>query len=439
MSRSAQKSSRAPRATAMIARHTSGGPAVRPSLRSAARVLVLATLQAAAALLVAGPAPGDDHRPPPATGALAHGQSANGTGAHFQPVNPLRDVVSERGQRARGLYFPGPQVRLKGAAGIARIVHAARMDAAVIDLKDGQGRVTYNSRIPVLQEQRRPFIPDVHALVRDLHAADVYLIARIVCFSDPIMPTRHLDRAVLDSRPVRRGRPWVSWGTGGTWLDPTNPANQELVRQMAVEAAEAGFDEIQLDYIRFPVDEGTRYAVFSGGDPTRRRRDVLIDLLASVDEAITIPIGVDVFGLTALRRGDPAGLGQSLGEWTAHVEVFTPMLYINNFRRWRRGTENRAGSFVYAGTSTLRQRLGAGPVIRPLLQGFRTGADHYDAAFIAEQVRAARGAGADGFLFWQPGGIYTLVTEAMRGVARWMVPFPIDERIALRAARSNTL
>lgn len=423
----------------MIARLTPGGTSLRPSTRSAVRLAFLATAQLGAATLVAGPAPGDDHRPHPSTESRAHWPTARGDDSRAQPLGLTRDVVSERGQRARGLYFPGPQVRSKGAEGIARVVHAARMDAAVIDLKDGQGRVTYDTRIAVLQEQRRPFIPDLRALVRDLHAADVYLIARIVCFSDPIMPTRHLDRAVLDSRPVRRGRPWVSWGTGGTWLDPTNPANQELVRQMAVEAAEAGFDEVQLDYIRFPVDEGTRFAVFSNQDPTRRRRDVLLDVLAGVDDAISIPVGVDVFGLTALREGDPAGLGQSLDEWAVHADVYTPMLYINNFRRWRRGTENRAGSFVYAGTSSLRQRLGAGPVIRPLLQGFRTGSDHYDPPFIAEQVRAARTAGADGFLFWHPAGIYTLVTEAMRGPARWMVPFPIDERVAQRAATHGTL
>jgi len=146
---------------------------------------------------------------------------------------------------------------------------------------------------------------------------------------------------------------------------------------------------------------------------------------------------VDVFGLTALHNGDPAGLGQSLGDWTAYVDVYTPMLYINNFRSWHPGEERRAASFVGAGTSVLRQRLGSRPVIRPFLQAFRTGADHYDPPFIAEQIRAARGGGADGFLFWHPAGIYSIVTETMRGVGRALLPFPIDDRIAERAAAAH--
>jgi hypothetical protein len=129
--------------------------------------------------------------------------------------------------------------------------------------------------------------------------------------------------------------------------------------------------------------------------------------------------------------GDPAGLGQSLEDWIPHVEIFSPMLYVNGMQQWVRGGAFRAQRLVYAAVSTLRARLGYGPVIRPFLQGFRQGADHYDGPFIAEQIRGARDAGADGFLFWHPGSSYSVV-QAGAGQARALMPFLFPERAAWR-------
>jgi hypothetical protein len=82
--------------------------------------------------------------------------------------------------------------------------------------------------------------------------------------------------------------------------------------------------------------------------------------------------------------------------------------------------------------STLRARLGHGPVIRPFLQAFKQGADHYDGAFIAEQIRGARDAGADGFLFWHPGSNYGVVQAGAAGPARALMPFSFPDRAAWR-------
>jgi hypothetical protein len=80
----------------------------------------------------------------------------------------------------------------------------------------------------------------------------------------------------------------------------------------------------------------------------------------------------------------------------------------------------------------LRQRVGYGPVIRPFLQAFPNGADHYDPQFIAEQIGGARAAGADGFLFWHPGSNYGMVQAGTLGPARMLMPFPFDERFKWR-------
>jgi len=346
---------------------------------------------------------------------------------------PILDPVSEQGQRARGIYLTGPFIHRFGVAGVLRALQMARADAAVVDLKDGQGRVTYPTEIPDLAEQRAGFIPDPAGLVQQLREAGIYTIARVVCFSDPVLPHLQPERAILDSRPRREGRVWTSWGTGGAWLDPTLDANHDLVVALAEEAASFGFDEVQLDYIRFPVDAAANHAVLRGFRG-RSRVEVMTDLLARIDAALPIPLGADVFGLTAFRRGDPSKLGQDLEAWVPHVEVFSPMLYLNAMKTWGHHLDRRAFGLVKAGVSSLRERVGPVPVIRPFLQAFDDGVDHFTPRHVREQIRAARSGGGDGYLFWQPASNYSRVFAALRsGSSRLLRPFPMGDRLSARA------
>lgn len=360
-----------------------------------------------------------------AAGAAAPAEVATGP-------DRFTDPVSIQGQQARGLYFNAPMQKRLGAKGIIRMVRNANMNAVVLDIKDGEGRVNYDTQIEALKPQRRVFIKDMAAFVAEIEAAGIYTIARVVCFNDPYLPRNDPSRAIMDSRPTRAGRIWADTGKRNTWLDPYNERNHELITQIARDVEAFGFDEVQLDYVRFPVDEATVFAKFPAQVDDRLRRTVILSFLRRVDAAISIPINTDVFGLTALRVGDPAGLGQSLEDWVPHVEVFSPMLYINGMSTWVSGGANRAERLIYAAMSMLRKRVGHGPVLRPYLQAFANGADHYDAAFITEQIRGARNAGSDGFLFWHPGSNFGVVQASASGAARALMPFPLGERAAWR-------
>lgn len=348
--------------------------------------------------------------------------------------DPYFDAVSTQGQQARGIYVSAPFADKFGAAGVIRAVQRADSDAAVIDLKDGAGRVSYDTAIPELQEQKTGHLGDAKAFISELKAAGIYTIARVVCFADPQLPARMPERGIIH---VRRKTPWTSWGTGGHWLDPYNLKNHDMILALTKEAEALGFDEVQLDYIRFPVDDGTQYAEYPGKtDESPSRPDLLLGLLKRIDEAIHIPLGVDVFGLTAFRRGDRDGLGQDLELWTKHVEVYSPMLYLNSMRNWDLGKPDRVYGLIYTGVSRMRKRLGPKPVIRPFLQSFRQGAGElYSPQFIADQIRGARVGQADGFLFWHPGSNYGMLNRGMRTAAKGMSPFPLGNREALRLQR----
>lgn len=343
------------------------------------------------------------------------------------------DPVSEQGQKARGLYFNGPMQKHLGPKRIIATLRNAGMDAAVLDLKDGEGRVSYDTKVALVEPQEAQFVPDMARMVAELHEAGIYVIGRIVCFSDPVLPRAHPELAVMDGRPRHQGEVWGNeWTNRNTWLDPYNENNHELVRALAEEAEAMGFDEVQLDYVRFPVDGATKFAVFPAKDD-RKRTEVILALLRRLDEVLSIPLGVDVFGVTAFRRGDPDGLGQLPEEWARYVEVFSPMLYVNGMSEMgRQGSERRAGGLIYTAMKNLSRRLGHGPVLRPFMQAFPQGADNFGADFIAEQIMGARAGGADGFLFWHPASNYGTVREGMLGPARGQTPFPIDARLTWR-------
>lgn len=348
------------------------------------------------------------------------------------------DPVTAAGIRAQGLYITGPFVKHFGATGVIHAVKGARLNAAVIDIKDDQARVTYRTNVDIYKPQSTALIKDMGAVVKALKQAGIYTIARVVCFNDDKLATSDPTRAILDGRPGKLANgppkePWRSWGTLTHWLDPYNKRNHQALLALIKEAASFGFDEVQLDYIRFPVDAGIQWAVF----PARTeepRKYVILDFIRQVDEALKIPISTDVFGLTAFESDQDNNssvrvLGQSLEEWSAHVEIFSPMLYVNSMKSWgNHGDPRRAYQLVSKGIETLRKRLGPEPVIRPFLQAFPKGADHWDSLFIAEQVEATGQHGGDGFLFWHPGAHYKMVQAGMTGPARNWLPFKLAHR-----------
>jgi len=326
----------------------------------------------------------------------------------------LEDTVTPEGKAARGLYFSYGYLQRFGAEGVARTLKGTKTNAAVLDVKDASGRVSHRTRVKALKPQIAERALDLRRMVRALRRRHVYTIARIACFADPSLSQREPERAIVDAR--HPGKPWASRGNG-TWLDPYNRDNHRVIVALAREAEQLGFDEIQLDYVRFPVDRATEWASYPAQEE-RPRYQVLLELLRDVDEAVNLPLGVDVFGLAALNEGDPSGLGQSLSHWVEHVEVISPMLYVNGMRTWGRGSRHRAGMLIERITHTLRERVGDGPIIRPYIQAFAQGADHFGADFIREQIAGARDGEADGFLFWHPGSNYAMVKEGMRGMRR---------------------
>ncbi|MCB9658715.1 MAG: putative glycoside hydrolase [Polyangiales bacterium] len=380
-------------------------------------------------------ASGGEDRSSAAQGAdAAQAASATDTTGDSAVAHRPRGELSAQGRAARGIYLNARTMRRTSVRSLVSRLERMQFDAVVIDVKDSSGNLSVDTRVPEYRQavNRRLRIRQLREKLAELKHAGIYTIARVACFADDRLARRMPELAV---RHQHSQRPWVSGGTGGAWLDPHNPRNHQLLLALALEVQALGFDELQLDYVRFPVDGATEWATFPAeGEGTRV--DALVSLLRTLDAGLDIPIGVDVFGLTAYREGDPSGLGQDLERWAEHVEVISPMLYVNAMRDWQVGQRNRTQYLVQNGVSALRRRVGDGVVIRPYLQAFSTGADEFNPRFFAAQIRGAERGGGDGFLFWHTASRYQMLESAARRL-RGMYPFARAMRDHSRSSTSQ--
>ena len=138
-------------------------------------------------------------------------------------------------------------------------IDRTELNAVVIDVKDDHGRVTFAMDSPSAQAIGAcvNYIPDMKTLAAKLKEHDIYMIARIPAFRDPYLAEARPDWCcMLADGSVFRDRNKLAW---------VNPYKKEVwnyLVEIGKMAGEAGFDEIQFDYIRFCTEKGMQNVVF---------------------------------------------------------------------------------------------------------------------------------------------------------------------------------
>lgn len=292
-----------------------------------------------------------------------------------------------------------------------KVIREAKLNAMVIDVKGDRGWIAYHSGIPLAQAvgaQRIITIPDLPALLQSLHQSGIYAIARIVTFKDDPLASARPDLAVkLQDGKLFRDR------EGLGWTDPSLEEVRDYNISVAVEAAHAGFDEIQFDYLRFPdTPAGTGFA-----KPTTQasRLEAISGFLAAARHRLAplnVYLAADIFGYVCWNLTD-TGIGQRLEEIAPLVDYLSPMLYPSGFQYGIPGYPNPVAhpyEVVRLSLERAQARLGVAPVrFRPWLQAFKDYAFDrrvFDASEVAEQTRAAGDFGSDGWMLWNPRNAY---------------------------------
>lgn len=323
---------------------------------------------------------------------------------------PFEVALAPFAPKALYLSFYGiGSARLRNAA--LDLIRKTRLNAVVIDVKGDRGMVAYRSAVPLARAsgaQSAITIPDLPALLGMFHREGIYTIARIVVAKDDLLAAARPDLAVR--RPaggVYRDR------EGMRWVDPADPEVRDYDIGIAEEAARAGFDEIQFDYLRFPDDEEVRLR----GATTQAARIHAIGVFLDGARARLLPynvfLAVDVFGYVCWNPGD-LQIGQRLEDILPRVDYLSPMLYPSGFAHGIPGCGNPAAhpyEIVRRSLDRVLARTHVSPKrLRPWLQAFRDYAfdrREFGVAEIGQQIRAAEDAGTNGWMLWNSRNVYS--------------------------------
>ncbi len=291
---------------------------------------------------------------------------------------------------------------------------AARgFNAVVVDVKDYMGGINFNTKAALAAEGKTAkaiFLPDLARTARMAHDRGIRVIARIPCFHDPML-AKNLPRTSIQGT---WGKPYPMG-----WTDPTNVEVQNYILDIVKETIEAGFDEVQLDYIRFPVHAGTASAVMPDWQ-NNGRINAIRDFVHRVHE-VTKPAGVwlsvDVFGVTATgTKEDQQKLGQDITVLAPEVEAISPMVYPSHYAAGFMGFDEPGDhpEVIAMGTKNAVSKLPAGSqtAIRGWLQAFPLRSPSYGPKYVAAQAKHAENNGGLGWLMWSPACEYSAVWSA---------------------------
>jgi hypothetical protein len=306
--------------------------------------------------------------------------------------------------------------KLTDLIGVAK---RTEVNALVIDVKDDRGFVLYPSRVALAREIGAD-TADGHSLSRSrirsildsMVAHQIYPIARIVVAKDPLLAQKKLDLAIKRKSDLK---PWLD-KNGNPWLDPHQRAVWQYAADLALEAYDLGFSEVQFDYVRFPDEKRlineTVYPLAEG----RTRAQVIRDQLGFLRKTLKprgIRLTADVFGLTATDTTD-MGIGQQWEMFVDQVDVVLPMVYPSHFARgtYKIGnpnahpysTINHVLKDVIARTDSIPN---AARII-PWYQDFTLGSPHYYAAEVRAQKKAGYDNGFQSWILWNPKSNYTV-------------------------------
>lgn len=323
-------------------------------------------------------------------------------------------------ENVRGIYVSANSFLYKPfLERLDKMIENTTINTIVVDIKDAPGIITYDIGMehPCIQ----PLISkeDLESKLDYYHKKNIYVIARIAVFRDECFSKQNLDLTAQKAD----GTPWRD-GKGHYWLAPHEEKTAQYIVDLSKAVYDRGFDEIQLDYVRYPSDGQMNLLKYEYSDNlnasstnTDRRRKTMNDFLAYVRKGLEgIPLSADVFGMV-LTNNDDLTIGQHLDDFVPNVDYISGMIYPSHFPNNWNGIKlpNKSPyQVIYDstkmgldriiathGTSTAYQQM------RPWLQDFSIFGVTYNAPEVKAQIKALEDLGVKSYLLWNASNNYT--------------------------------
>lgn len=318
------------------------------------------------------------------------------------------------------------------------LAEKTEINAVVIDIKDYSGYVAYDTDVEEAEKYKseQVKIPKINSLIKKLHEKEIYIIARITVFQDPVLAKTRPDLAIHSKNKCQMSD--IKCQTSSltlwldhkklAWIDPSAKEAWDYNIAIAKDAANRGFDELNFDYIRFASDGDLGDMVFPFWDKKIPKNKAIKSFFKYLREELRgVKISADLFGVAVIEKND-LGIGQIIEDSFDYFDYISPMIYPSHYSAGFFGYKNPSlypyETVKYSMTAAIeRLKIYRGeqatssisssllhPKIRPWLQDFDLGAD-YDAQKVRSQIKASDEVGGIGWLLWNPSNNYT--TEAL--------------------------
>lgn len=328
-------------------------------------------------------------------------------------------AAMHRSQKVKGIYVTGPRAGSASMEELIELVDVTELNAMVIDVKNDEGQITYKMDCAAAQDMGAcvNYIGDMKGLLKTLKEHNIYTIARIVCFKDPYLAENHPELALktLDGMPVTDAY-------GLAWVNPYKEGVWEYLTEIALAAADMGFDEIQYDYVRFPIGEDADAADYGVNPGISSKKEAITGFLAYAAQKLHekgIPVTADVFGTIIGSEVDKNRVGQDYMELGGTVDVLCPMVYPSHYGNHVFGLDvpdAQPYEAVLAALEGSGRELEEIPeeeraAVRPWLQAFTAtwveGHISYGSKQIREQIQAVYDAGYEEWILWNATNRYS--------------------------------
>jgi hypothetical protein len=312
----------------------------------------------------------------------------------------------------RALYLSFYGIGEKSLRGPALdLIAETELNALVIDVKSDRGMIPYKSAIPLAAQigaQRILTVKDMKGLIQSFKEKGIYTIARIVVFKDDLLALARPDLAVK----TKGGSTWRD-RENLAWVDPFKSEVWDYNVQIAIEAAQQGFDEIQFDYVRFPDSSAPK---FSRPNTEENRVNAISGFLREAKSRLkeyNVFLSADIFGYVCWNPDDTK-IGQKLDALLPYLDYLSPMLYPSGFHLGIPGYRNPMENifeFIYLSLKRAQERTQVSSLrFRPWLQAFRDYAFDrrpFHTQEIQTQIRASESFGSSGWMLWNPTNVYS--------------------------------
>jgi hypothetical protein len=282
-------------------------------------------------------------------------------------------------------------------------------------MKDDSGYVLFDSKNTTAKEINsiRSNI-NISKILKSLKDNNIYSIARIVTFKDKMLFLGYSGKYAIKN--IKDGSPWKGV-PGEFWVDPHSEFVKNYNISLAKELEDMGFDEIQFDYVRFPSDGsvGNCYYPFKKY-PDTYKSEVITDFIRLAKKSLSASISVDIYGFNAWYYFGNS-IGQDMEELSAYTDVICPMVYPSHFGSLfysKYPHDIRPYKIILDGGFRSIALSDSSVSIRPYLQAFKMMSPTWGTGYILHQINGAFESNCDGYIFWNAGGDYKMLFDALK-------------------------